>query len=35
MLADGPLQWDKKKITGKTRCAACGLDIQMHVIHLG
>ncbi len=33
MLADGPLQWDPKKRTGKTRCQACGLSVQMHVIH--
>lgn len=35
MLADGPLQWDKKKIIGKARCAACGLDVKLHVIHRG
>lgn len=33
MLTDGPLQWDRSKKTGKARCAACGLTIQMHVIH--
>ncbi len=32
MLNDGPLQWDKKKITGKTRCKACNLTIQMHIL---
>lgn len=35
MLADGPLQWYSKKITGKTRCAACGLDVKLHIIHRG
>ncbi len=35
MLADGPLQWDAKKKTGKTRCTACGLSIQSKVIHRG
>lgn len=33
MLADGPLKWDGKKLTGKARCPACGLTIQVHVIH--
>lgn len=35
LLADGPLQWDAKKKTGKTRCPACGLSVQMTVIHRG
>jgi ribonuclease HI len=35
MLADGPLQWDAKKTTGKTRCPACGLSVQVRVIHRG
>ena len=33
MLADGPLTWDPSKRTGKTRCNACGLTVQMHLIH--
>ena len=33
MLADGPTRWDVKKRTGSTRCGACGLNIQMHVLH--
>ena len=33
MLADGPLKWNGKKATGRARCGACGLNIQMHVIH--
>ena len=35
MLADGPLQWDASKRSGKAKCAACGLGIQMQVIHRG
>lgn len=33
MLHDGPLNWPDKKITDKTRCPACGLTIQMHILH--
>ncbi len=35
MLTDGPLQWDAKKKAGKSRCFACGLGIQINVIHRG
>lgn len=35
MLADGPLQWDAGKRAGKSRCATCGLGIQINVIHRG
>lgn len=35
MLADGPLQWDAKKKSGKIRCPACGLSVQIRVIHRG
>ncbi len=35
MLADGPLHWAASKRTGKARCAACGLNVQMQIIHRG
>lgn len=35
VLTEGPLQWDAKKKTGKTRCPACGLSVQIRVIHRG
>ena len=35
MLAEGPLQWDPKKRTGKSRCPACNLNIQINILHRG
>jgi Reverse transcriptase-like len=35
MLNDGPLLWDAKKRSGKSRCPACGLSIQINIIHRG
>ncbi len=33
VLGDGPLQWPGKKKTGRARCGACGLTINMMRIH--
>jgi ribonuclease HI len=35
MLADGPLDWEASKRSGKARCGACGLSVEMRVIHRG
>ncbi|GAB4189744.1 MAG: hypothetical protein Kow00105_04120 [Phycisphaeraceae bacterium] len=33
MLTDGPLDWPNNRRTGSVRCQACGLTVQMHVLH--